>query len=150
MDGFQALSEILAREPKARILILSHHEEPSFAERTLAQGAAGYLGKGTAPELLYLAVREVAAGRRYLDPTIAQALVLNGGGNDGPLQRLSERELGVFLGLAEGRSVAELAEQLHISQNTVTTHYARIKRKLGVGNRTELTRLAIRHHLMEP
>jgi len=151
MDGLEAMRRLLAKEPNARILILSYHEEPVFAERALEEGAYGYVSKSAAPELLYKAIDQVAHGRRYVDPEIAQELAVRRTTGEGdPLSALSEREFAVFLHLAEGKSVADIAAQLHISQNTVNTHYHRIKRKLDLSSRTELTRLAIRHRLIEP
>ncbi|GAB6043116.1 response regulator [Endothiovibrio diazotrophicus] len=150
MDGLQALHRFHNRFEDPKVLILSYHEEAVFAERALAEGAAGYLSKSAAPELLPKAIRQIAEGGRFLDPDIAQEMALRGSrGGDNPLEGLSEREFAVFLQLAEGLSANEIAVRLHISPNTVNTHLYRIKRKLGVTSRTELTRLAIRHNLIE-
>ena len=151
MDGLQALHRFHNRFENPRVLILSYHEEVVFAERALAEGASGYLSKSAAPELLPKAIRQIAEGGRFLDPDIAQEMALRGGNRSGenPLEDLSEREFSVFLQLAEGLSANDIAERLHISPNTVNTHLYRIKRKLGVTSRTELTRLAIRHNLIE-
>lgn len=150
MDGLETLRRLLAREPQARVLFLSFHEEPVFAERALEEGAFGYVCKSAAPEQLLRAILRVAAGHKYLDPEIAQDLaVRRTTGQGDPAATLSPREFNVFLQLAEGRSVAEIADTLHISHNTVATYHNRIKRKLGTASRAELTRLAIRQGLIE-
>ena len=150
LDGLQALHRFQNRFEEPKVLILSYHEEVVFAERALAEGACGYLSKSAAPELLPKAIRQIAGGGRFLDPDIAQEMALRGkSGEENPLEALSEREFAVFLQLAEGKSANDIAGNLHISPNTVNTHLYRIKRKLGVTGRTELTRLAIRHNLIE-
>ena len=151
MDGFQALVQLLAKWPAAQVLMLSFHEEPVFAERALEEGAYGYLRKGAAPELLAEAIQVIHQGRKFVDPELAQELVVRrSGGDDSAMGLLTGREYSVFIGFAEGRSAADIANDLGISQNTVNTHYLRIKRKLGVNSRTEMTRLAIRQGLLEP
>ena len=150
MDGLQALHRFHSRFEEPKVLILSYHEEAVFAERALAEGACGYLSKSAAPELLPKAIRQIAEGGRFVDPDVAQEMALRGSRRtDNPLEGLSEREFAVFLHLAEGLSAGDIATRLHISPNTVNTHLYRIKRKLGVTSRTELTRLAIRHKLIE-
>ena len=150
MDGLQALHRFHGRFEDPKVLILSYHEEAVFAERALAEGAAGYLSKSAAPELLPKAIRQIAEGGHFVDPDIAQAMALRGRrGGDNPFEGLSEREFSVFLQLAEGLSANDIAARLHISPNTVNTHLYRIKRKLGISSRTEMTRLAIRHNLIE-
>ncbi len=149
LDGLQALRQLLGRHADARVLILSFHEEPVFGERALNDGASGYLRKNAAPELLPLAIRKIAEGNRFIDPEVAQEMALRKGSGEAMLSDLSEREFAVFIHLAEGLSANEVSEKLHISPNTVNTHLYRIKRKLGISSRTELTRLAIRHNLIE-
>jgi len=153
MDGLQALARLLAKWPAARVLMLSFHEEPVFAEQALEQGAYGYLRKSAAPELLAEAIRLIHGGRKFVEPALAQELVVRrsgGGGDDDPLASLTKREYSVFLGFAEGRSATDIAAELGISLNTVNTHYLKIKRKLGLSGRTDMTRLAIRNGVLQP
>ena len=151
MGGVEALRRIRAREPRARVLALSAHDDPMHARRALREGALGFLSKRSAPEALLEAIATVAAGRRYIDPRVAQQLALEdiGGTESSPIERLSEREFDVFIRLARGASVQRIAEDLRLSASTVGTHLYNVKQKLGVSNQSELTLIAIRHGLIE-
>jgi two-component system, NarL family, invasion response regulator UvrY len=151
MGGLEALRRIRARHPQARVLTLSAHDDPMHARRSLQEGALGFLSKRSAPEALVQAVTAVAAGRRYLDATLAQQLALAefDGGTKSPVERLSEREFEVFIRLAGGATVQRIAQDLKLSSSTVGTHLYNIKQKLGVENQSELTLIAIRHKLIE-
>jgi two-component system invasion response regulator UvrY len=151
MGGLEALRRIRAHHPQARILALSAHDDPMHARRALREGALGFLSKRSAPETLIEAVTTIAAGRRYLDVSLAQKLALAEieGGAKSPVERLSEREFEVFIRLARGETVQRIAENLKLSASTVGTHLYNIKQKLGVSNQSELTLLAIRHGLIE-
>jgi two-component system, NarL family, invasion response regulator UvrY len=151
MGGLEALKRILAHHPAARVLALSAHDDLMHARRALREGALGFLSKRSAPEALLEAVTTVAAGRRYLDTSLAQKLAfaeIEGSGK-APIERLSEREFEVFMRLARGETVARIAEDLKLSASTVGTHLYNIKQKLNVTNQAELTLLAIRHGLIE-
>jgi two-component system, NarL family, invasion response regulator UvrY len=151
MGGLEALKRIRARHPRARVLALSAHDDPMHARRALQEGALGFLSKRSAPEALIEAVTTVAAGRRYLDASLAQKLALAEleGGAKSPIERLSEREFEVFIRLASGATVQKIAEDLKLSASTVGTHLYNIKQKLDVVNQSELTLIAIRHGLIE-
>ncbi len=151
MGGLEALRRIRARHPQARVLALSAYDDPMHARRALREGAMGFLSKRSAPETLIEAVSTVAAGRRYIDPTLAQKLALAEieGATRSPVERLSEREFEVFIRLARGATVQKIAEDLRLSSSTVGTHLYNVKQKLGVTNQSELTLLAIRHGLIE-
>jgi two-component system, NarL family, invasion response regulator UvrY len=151
MGGLEALRRIRARDPQARILTLSAHDDPMHARRALQEGALGFLSKRTAPETLLSAVTTVAAGQRYLDAHLAQKLALAEfeGGTKSPIERLSEREFEVFVRLAGGATVQRIAQDLKLSASTVGTHLYNIKQKLDVVNQSELTLLAIRHGLIQ-
>jgi two-component system invasion response regulator UvrY len=151
MGGLEALRRIRAKHPQARILTLSAHDDPMHARRALQEGALGFLSKRSAPEALLEAVIAVAAGRRYLDPALAQKLALADfdGAAKSPVERLSEREFEVFVRLAGGATVQQIAQDLKLSASTVGTHLYNIKQKLGVANQSELTLIAIRHGLIE-
>ena len=151
MGGLEALRRIRARHPEARVLALSAHDDPMHARRALREGAMGFLSKRSAPEALVEAVTAVAAGRRYIDMSLAQKLALAEieGTAKPPIEQLSEREFEVFIRLAQGATVQKIAEDLKLSASTVGTHLYNIKQKLQVGNQSELTLLAIRNGLIE-
>ena len=149
MGGIEAVRRILARDPRARILALSAHEDTAHPRRVLKAGALGYLSKRSAPEALIEAVLAVAARQRYLDPAIAQRLAMEElAGSQDPVKALSEREFEVFIQLAKGQSVAQIAENLKLSPNTVGTHLYNVKQKLGAANQAELTLIALNHGLI--
>lgn len=151
LDGIGAASRILARDPSARILALSAHDDLSHARRMLQAGARGYLSKRSAPETLVAAVRELAAGRRYLAAGLAQRIALaQVTGTQDPVDALTKREFEVFMQLARGHSVARIADALSLSPRTVGTHLYNIKQKLDAGNQAELTLIAVRNGLLEP
>jgi two-component system, NarL family, invasion response regulator UvrY len=152
MGGIEAVKRIAARDREVRILALSAHEDTSHPRRALKAGALGYLSKRGAPEALIEAIRTIARGRRYLDPQIAQRIAVQNleGGGDNPTEQLSEREFEVFVQLARGLSVNQIADNLKLAPSTVGTHLYNIKQKLGVQNQSELTLLAVRHGLIEP
>ena len=150
IGGLEAVRRILAKEPSARILVLSAHEDAMHARRVLKAGALGYLTKRSAAEALLQAIRQVGLGKTFLEPQIAQQLALQQlSGAPDPLDTLSEKEFKVFLALARGESVQEIAQVMSLSPSTVGTHLYNIKQKLGAGNQSELTLLAIRHGLIE-
>jgi len=151
MGGLEALRRIRARNPAARVLALSAHDDPMHARRALREGALGFLSKRSAPEALIEAIATVAAGRRYIDPSLAQKLALAEieGAARSPIEQLSEREFEVFIRLAKGATVQKIADDLKLSASTIGTHLYNIKQKLGVVNQSELTLLAIRHGLIE-
>jgi two-component system, NarL family, invasion response regulator UvrY len=151
MGGLEAMRRIRARDPAARVLALSAHDDPMHARRALREGALGFLSKRSAPEALIEAIAAIAAGRRYIDPALAQKLALAEieGAARSPIEQLSEREFEVFIRLAGGATVQKIADDLKLSASTIGTHLYNIKQKLGVVNQSELTLLAIRHGLIE-
>jgi two-component system invasion response regulator UvrY len=151
IGGLETLRRLRARDAALRVLVLSAHEDTAHPQRALKAGAAGYLSKRSAADALLDAVRAVAGGQRYIDPAMAAKLALAqlGGGETSPVDALSEREFEVFVQLAKGRSVAEIAQQLTLSPSTVGTHLYSIKGKLGASNQAELTLIAVRWGLIE-
>lgn len=151
IGGLEAIDRILAKDPAARILVLSAHEDAMHARRVLKAGAAGYLTKRSAAEALIQAIRQVRQGKTFLEPEIAQQLAVQQlSGSRNPLDALSEKEFKVFLALAKGQSVQEIAEVMSLSPRTVGTHLYNIKQKLGASNSAELAIIAIRAGLVEP
>jgi two-component system invasion response regulator UvrY len=150
MGGIEAVRRLLAQDPKARVLALSAHEDTAHPSRVLRAGALGYLAKRSAPEALATAVRAVARGERYVDPQTAQALAMAQiEGSGSPADVLSEREFSVFVQLARGATVAQVAENLKVSPSTVGTHLYHVKQKLGATNQSELTLVALRWGLIQ-
>ena len=149
MGGLETLSRLMAKWPAARVLVLSAYEDTAHPRRALAAGALGYLTKRSAAEALIEAIRQVAGRKLFLEPALAREIAVeqvNKPGN--PLEGLTAREFEVFVMLARGRSVAEIAEVLFLSPRTVGTHLYNIKQKLGAGNAAELTLIAIRNGLI--
>lgn len=150
MGGLETMSRILAKWPVARILVLSTHEDTSHPRRALAAGALGYLTKRSAADALIEAIRQVATRKIFLEPVLAQEIAVEQVGSPGnPIESLSPREFEVFVMLARGKSVNEIAEVLFLSPRTVGTHLYNIKQKLGAGNAAELTLIALRNGLIE-
>jgi len=151
IGGLEAIDRILAKDPDMRILVLSAHEDAMHARRVLKAGAAGYLTKRSAAEELMRAIRMVSQGKTYLEPGIAQQMAVEQvSGERNPVDTLSEKEFKVFLSLASGRSVQEIAEVMSLSPRTVGTHLYNIKQKLGASNSAELAIIAIRAGLIDP
>jgi len=150
IGGLEAVRRLLAQDPKARILALSAHEDTAHPRRVLRAGALGYLRKRSAPDTLIAAVSAVASGQRYVDAATAQALTLAQlEGDANPADTLSEREFSVFIQLARGQSVAQIAQALNLSPSTVGTHLYHVKQKLGASNQSELTLVALRWGLIQ-
>lgn len=150
MGGLEAVRRLLAHDPEARILALSAHEDTAHPRRVLRAGALGYLAKRSAPDALIAAVTAVARGDRYVDAQTAQALAMAQiDGETSPADTLSEREFSVFIQLAQGKSVAAIADSLKLSPSTVGTHLYNVKQKLNATNQSELTLIAIRWGLIQ-
>lgn len=150
IGGVGAIERIVAREPSAKILVLSVHEDSVFTTRAMQAGALGFIPKRSAPEAMLKAVETVAQGRTCIAPEIAQQLAMQKlTGSENPLDVLSQREFEVFRLLAEGKTVNDIADILNLSPKTVGTHHTNIKQKLNVSNSAELARLAIRSGLLE-
>lgn len=150
IGGLEAIDRILAKEPQARILVLSAHEDAMHARRVLKAGASGYLTKRSAAEELIQAIRQVHNGKTYLEPTVAQQLAMQQlSGERNPVDTLSEKEFKVFLSLAKGQSVQDIADVMSLSPRTVGTHLYNIKQKLGAQNSAELAIIAMRAGLIE-
>jgi two-component system invasion response regulator UvrY len=140
LGGLELLRRLVAIEA-GKILVLSMHAEPLYARRSLEAGAHGYVSKNAAPDELLTAVRRVAAGGRYIEAEIAQALALGAGAET--LDALSPRELEIMRLLAAGSSLAEIADALGASYKTIANTCTLIKSKLGVARTADLVRLAI-------
>lgn len=144
VGGLELIRRIVAHSPQARVLVFSMHEEAVFAERALQAGARGYVTKQSAPDVLVDAVHAVHAGRRFLSPDMAQQLTLRKM-DEHPVTALSAKEFEVFRLIAQGQSVANVANTLNLSLKTVANHQTHVKEKLGASTSTALVHIAFRH-----
>jgi two-component system, NarL family, invasion response regulator UvrY len=149
-SGVDVLRTVRQRYPDLKVLILSGFPEESYALAMIRNGANGYLCKDCEQGELLKAIRTVSLGRRYVSPRTAELLADEmSGGRSGELHEvLSDRELQVFLRLARGESVSDIAEQLHLSVKTISTYRSRLTEKLNVTSNAELATYALRHGLI--
>jgi DNA-binding NarL/FixJ family response regulator len=150
-NGLELLTTIRREKPETPVLILTVHPEEQYAVRCIKAGAAGFLNKESAPEQLIEAVRKIAGGGRYVTTELAETLasVLAGESAGAPHERLSDREFEIFKMLGSGKTVSQIAQQLALSVKTVSTHRARILKKMSLQTNAELTHYAMRNHLVE-
>jgi DNA-binding NarL/FixJ family response regulator len=149
MTGIQATHEIKRQAPDTQVLILSMHDDERYLFEALRAGAAGYVLKRAADEDLLDAVRAAVRGEPHLTPAAQQALIRDFLGR-GEQPELTPREQEVVKLIAEAHTNKEIAEILHLSEKTVESHRANVLHKLGMRDRVELVRYAIRHGLVEP
>ena len=145
MGGLEAIRRILMRDEKAKILVLSMHEDLSFANQALKLGAKGYLIKNTLGDDLVKAIEAISQGEIFLSEEIAKKIAVSSidGGQD-PIHDLSAREFEIFRLLAEGLEVDAIATTLNISSKTVSNYQTIIKQKLNIHTPVELIRYAIK------
>ena len=145
MGGLESIRRILMRDEKARILVLSMHEDLSFANQALKLGAKGYLIKNTLGDDLVKAIKAISQGDIFLSDEIAKKIAVSSidGGQD-PIHDLSAREFEIFRLLAEGFEVDAIATTLNISSKTVSNYQTMIKQKLNIHTPVELIRYAIK------
>ena len=149
VSGFETIRRIVARDPTARILAFSMHEDAMRAERAIQLGARGYVTKSSAPEVLAKGVVEIAAGRLFLSPDVAQSIAQSKlAGEDNPLKVLTPREFAIFRLVVAGRPAADIAGMLNLSAKTVANNRTLINQKLRTSGDVELVLLALRHNLV--
>ncbi len=148
-SGVELIKQVKAEAPRLPVLILTMHEEEQYAVRTIRAGASGYLTKESAATLLVEAIRRVASGRLFISPAVAEQLALNLAPTNTalPHKQLSDREYEVFRLLASGMSVSHIADKLHLSVKTISTHKTRISQKLGANSLADLIKYAMTHDL---
>ena len=151
MSGLDVLKQIRQHWPKTPVLALSYYPESLYGIRTLRSGAAGYVTKQCAPEILAGAVKKVLAGGKYVSPALAERLADDlGSGNDKPPhQALSNREHAILRLLGAGKRLTEIAEELSLSPKTVGTYRARILEKMKMRTNAQLMRYALDYGLVE-
>jgi two-component system invasion response regulator UvrY len=150
MGGLEGVRHLYAKDAAARILVLSMRDDSAYVSRALKSGATGYVTKRSAADELPRAIESMLRGKRYLSADIIGVQDSDKPtGDEERVRQLSEREFEVFCMLAEGRTVVEISDDLHLSPKTVSNHRSNIMQKLGAKNIVELTRLAIRNGLIE-
>lgn len=142
-SGVELVQRLHEKDPVRPIVILSMHNEGQIVARALKAGASGYVTKGSEPEILLAAIRKVAGGGKFIDPSLVETMVFNSGSDEeNHFNILSKRELQVLKMIATGATLSSVAEQLHLSPKTVSTHKMRLMQKLGIDNNADLIRYA--------
>ncbi|HSV70002.1 MAG TPA: response regulator transcription factor [Methylibium sp.] len=152
LSGIDLIRRVRAEAPGVPILVLSMHADTQIAARAIRAGAHGYMTKDSEPEALIEAIRQVARGGNYIDPALAARMVFGAASTpdeESPSAEMTDREYQVFLALVQGRSLVEIAETLHLSAKTISTHKFRLMRKLRLNSVSELVRYAVRHGVVE-
>lgn len=150
-NGIDILKQIKKDRPNLAVLMLSMHNEHEFAIRALKAGAAGYLNKQSAPAQLVVAIRQVAAGDKYVSPAVAQELAnsINTDADKPLYTTLSDREYQTLCFIAEGKTLSEISAEMFLSPKTVSVYRARLLEKLSLNNNSELIRYAIKNKLVD-
>ncbi len=152
ISGIEATRRIVNADQGIRIIILTVHAENPFPKQLLDAGASGYLTKGCESSELEKAIRRVHAGGKYVGADIAQQMALSmlpGAGNDSPFDVLSNREMEVMMMVIQGKRAKEIGFLLNLNEKTVATYKYRLLEKLDLKNEVQLTKLAIRHGILE-
>lgn len=150
-SGMDVLRDVRHTYPRLPVIILSCHPEEQYAVRCLRAGAAAYINKDSAPEVLAIATKKVIGGGRYISPSLAEKLVADlAAPMDRPLHELlSDREHEVMRMIAGGIPLTEIGENLHVSVKTISSYRARIMEKMKMKSNEELTRYAMMHAMID-
>jgi two-component system, NarL family, invasion response regulator UvrY len=150
-NGIETLKQIKRDKPLLPVIMLTMHAEDEFGVRAMKAGASGYVSKQNAHEQLVTAIRQVAAGRRYISPDLAEELARSIGESTDklPHELLSDREFETLRMLAGGQSLGEVAEKLSISPKTVSVYRTRLLEKMKLKNNAELATYAVKNGLIE-
>lgn len=151
IGGLEATRRLMLIDPELKVIVVTIHAGEPFPTRLLEAGASGYLTKDCGQQEIINAINSVFAGQRYIGSNIAQMIALSmmPGANKSPFDNLSQREMQVMLMVTQGQNAQEISDKLCLSPKTVSTYRHRLFEKLGVENDVELTRLAIRHGMIE-
>lgn len=150
-NGLEVLRAVKELAPKLPVLVLTMHPEDQYALRMLKAGAAGYLTKEGAPAQLVTAIRKVAAGGKYVSAAVAEKLAWEFERKKQPAthEDLSNREFEILRHIASGKTVSQIAQELHLSVKTISTYRARLLMKLNMKSNAELTHYAIKAGLVD-
>lgn len=151
IGGLEATRKLLQLDPSLKVIIVTIHTAEPFPTKLLEAGASGYLTKDCGISEIVKAIRTVSKGERYLSADVAQhmALTMMPGSKQSPFQTLSQREMQVMMMVTQGQNVQQISDKLCLSPKTISTYRHRLFEKLNVENDVELTRLAIRHGMIE-
>jgi two-component system, NarL family, invasion response regulator UvrY len=148
-NGIETLKQIRSDGSKVPVLMLSMHSEDQYALRALRAGASGFINKETATEELLVAIHKILSGKKYITPSVAEKLLDETARGEKPAHELlSDREMDVLQKIASGKTVSEIADELSLSVNTISTYRSRLLEKLSLNNNSELTRYAFDHGLI--
>jgi len=150
-NGIDTLKQLKKEFPKLPVLMLSMHPEEQYAIRALKAGASGYLTKQSAPEQLVTAIRQVAGGKKYVSPSLAEELAnaITDDTERAPHEKLSDREYQTLVLIASGKTLTQIGEELRLSVKTVSVYRARLLEKMKLKNNAELTHYGLKHGLVE-
>ena len=151
VPGMDLIKRLRSDFPRLRVLVLTMHTSDQFAMRAFRSGASGFLTKDSAATQLVQAIRKVATGGAYVPPELAERMAVGLNDlQDAPAhEQLSNREFEVYRHIMSGKRLTDIADELHLSIKTVSTHKARIMEKLGVAGTASLVRYGLQHHLFE-
>jgi two-component system invasion response regulator UvrY len=151
IGGLEATRRCLRAYPEVKILVVTIYEEEPYPSKLLKVGASGYLTKRSSVDEMYLAIKKVVAGQRYISAEIAQHLALRpfSADQESPFEALSSREMQITLMVIMGHKVLDISQKLSLSPKTVNSYRYRIFEKLSVNGDVELTRLAMRHKMFD-
>jgi len=149
-NGVELIRQVTETAPKLPILVLTMHEEGQYAVRAIRAGARGYLTKDCAGTQLLGAIQKVAAGRPYISMAVAEQLAIDAmpATTNLPHKQLSNREYEVFTMLVNGCSITDIADVLHLSVKTISTHKTRILLKMSLHSLADLVQYAVAHRLV--
>jgi len=150
-SGLDVLKQLKSKKPKLPVLMLSVHPEEQYAIRTLKAGASGYLTKGSATDELIAAIRKISTGKKYVSSSLAEKLAFD---LDMDYEKprheiLSDREYQVMSMIASGKTVKEIADELSLSVQTISTYRSRILEKMKMKNNAEIIYYAVKQGLVE-
>ena len=150
-NTLEVLRALKAENPEISVLILSMYPEEQFGLRALNAGASGYLSKNSVPEELVTAIRRISQGGAYISVGLAASMArsLEASARHSGEQQLSDREFAVLRGIAAGRSIKQIADELNLSAKTISTYRARVLKRLGLRSNVELARYAARQGLIQ-
>jgi two-component system invasion response regulator UvrY len=150
-NGMDVLRQLRSEKPRLPVLMLSIHPEEQYALRALRAGASGYLTKESAPDELVVAIRKVSSGGKYISTSLAEKLAfeIEVGREQALHETLSDREYQVLCLIASGKTVMEIAQELSLSEKTISTYRSRVLEKMNMKNNAELTYYAIKNQLVD-
>lgn len=152
IGGLEATRRLIRFDPDIKVVAVTVHDEEPYPTRFMQAGAAGYVTKDAGISEMIIAIKQVASGKRYLTPDVAQKMAMKSINPDegNPFDALSDREMQVMMMITRGQKVQDISEMLFLSPKTVNSYRYRLFEKLGIDNDVELTHMAIRYGLLEP